>query len=56
LLVAAMAGIGLARLVGFALDGDPDTRQYIWISAEAAIVAVCAIVLVSGRGTTSRPT
>ncbi|HEV7554716.1 MAG TPA: DUF4345 family protein [Kofleriaceae bacterium] len=56
LLGCAMAGIGVARLVGFALDGDPDTRQFVWISAEAAIVVVCAIVLrVSARGTTSRP-
>jgi hypothetical protein len=56
LLGCAMAGIGVARLVGFAVDGDPDTRQAIWISAEAAIVVVCAIVLrVSARGTTSRP-
>ena len=33
----AMAGIGIARLVGFAVDGGPDTRQYIWISAEALL-------------------
>jgi hypothetical protein len=45
LLMWAMAGIGIARLVGFALDGDPDTRQAIWITAEVAIVAVCAFVL-----------
>jgi hypothetical protein len=43
LLGFAMAGIGVARLVGFALDGDPDTRQYIWISAEAAIAIGCAL-------------
>jgi hypothetical protein len=45
LLMWAMAGIGVARLVGFAIDGSPDTRQYIWISAEVAIVIVCAVVL-----------
>jgi len=56
LLGCAMAGIGVARLIGFAIDGDPDTRQFIWISAEAAIVVICAIVLrVNARGTTSRP-
>ena len=41
----AMVGIGLARLVGFAIDGDPDTRQWIWITAEAAIVVACAAAL-----------
>lgn len=30
----AMAGIGIARLVGFVVDGNPDMRQWIWISAE----------------------
>jgi hypothetical protein len=45
LLMWTMAGIGAARLVGFALDGSPDTRQYIWITAEVALVLVCAIVL-----------
>jgi hypothetical protein len=45
LLMWAMAGIGAARLVGFALDGGPDTRQYIWIGAEVAIVIACALVL-----------
>jgi hypothetical protein len=44
-LMWAMAGIGAARLVGFAIDGSPDTRQYIWITAEVAIVIVCATVL-----------
>jgi hypothetical protein len=38
----AMAGIGAARLVGFAIDGSPDTRQYIWITAEIALTAGCA--------------
>src|SRR4051812_2723064 len=37
LLMWAMAGIGAARVVGFALDGSPDTRQYVWIVAEVAI-------------------
>lgn len=41
LLMWAMAGIGLARLVGFAIDGSPDTRQWIWITAEVAIVIGC---------------
>jgi hypothetical protein len=39
----AMAGIGSARLVGFAIDGSPDTRQYIWITAEIALAIGAAI-------------
>jgi len=38
----AMAGIGLARLLGFALDGNPDGRQAIWIIAEVLLVIGCA--------------
>jgi Domain of unknown function (DUF4345) len=45
LLGCAMLGIGLARLVGFAVDGSPDARQYVWLVAEAAIVLFCAVVL-----------
>ena len=45
LLMWAMAGIGAARLVGFALDGSPDARQYVWIIAEVVIATVCAVVL-----------
>jgi hypothetical protein len=45
LLMWAMAGIAVARLVGFALDGSPDTRQFIWLIAEIVITAVCAVVL-----------
>ena len=45
LLMWAMAGIGAARLVGFAIDGSPDTRQFIWITAEVAIVIGCAAAL-----------
>ena len=41
----AMAGIGAARLVGFVLDGSPDTRQYIWITAEVLIAAACAAII-----------
>lgn len=41
----AMAGIFAARAVGFVLDGDPDQRQYVWISAEAVIAVLCAIVV-----------
>ena len=41
----AMAGVGAARLVGFALDGSPDTRQYVWIVAELAIVIGGAVAL-----------
>jgi hypothetical protein len=49
----AMAGIGAARLVGFAIDGSPDTRQYIWITAEVAIVIACATTLYLKRARTS---
>jgi len=45
LLMWSMAGIGAARLVGFALDGSPDTRQYIWITAEVALVAAGVFVM-----------
>jgi uncharacterized protein DUF4345 len=38
----AMAGIGIARLIGFALDGEPDGRQFVWITAEVVIAAACA--------------
>ena len=37
----AMAGIGLARLIGFAIDGHPDGRQAIWITAEVLLAAGC---------------
>lgn len=41
----AMAGIGLARLLGFAMDGHPDKLQLLWITAEIAIVVTCAVLL-----------
>lgn len=44
-LMWTMAGIGIARLIGFVVDGSPDARQYVWIFAEIAIVIGCAIVL-----------
>jgi len=52
LLMWAMAGIGAARLIGFAIDGSPDTRQYIWITAEIAIVIACATGLYGTRAST----
>ena len=45
LLMWAMAGVGLARLLGFVLDGSPDGRQWIWLVAEVLIVATCAVLL-----------
>jgi hypothetical protein len=48
LLLWSMAGIGIARAIGFAVDGSPDWRQYVWISAEVVIVAVCAVLLRHG--------
>lgn len=41
----AMAGIGVARLIGFALDGSPDTRQYIWITAEVVLSAASVFAI-----------
>ena len=41
----AMAGIGLARLLGFVLDGNPDSRQFLWIIAEAVLVVGCAFAI-----------
>jgi hypothetical protein len=45
LLMWAMVGIGAARLLGFVVDGSPDSRQWIWLVAEVFIVATCAILL-----------
>ncbi len=44
-LLWSMAGVGLARAIGFALDGDPDARQWIWLTLEIAIVIGAAIGL-----------
>jgi hypothetical protein len=41
----AMAGIGAARVLGFVIDGSPDSRQWIWIIAEVLIAAACAIII-----------
>jgi hypothetical protein len=41
----AMAGVGAARLLGFALDGAPDRRQLVWISAEVVLAVGGAIAL-----------
>jgi hypothetical protein len=40
-----MVGIGTARLVGFVVDGHPDTRQWIWLIAEVIIIGVCLLVM-----------
>ncbi|NUP08324.1 MAG: DUF4345 family protein [Polyangiaceae bacterium] len=45
LLMWAMAGIGVARAIGFVLDGGPDTLQWVWLIAEIAIAAGCAVAL-----------
>jgi hypothetical protein len=50
LLLWSMAAIAAARLLGFALDGDPDRRQYIWLVAEVVLVAGSASVLHRRRG------
>ena len=45
LLTWVMAGVGLARVVGFALDGHPDARQYVWITGEVVLTALGAWAL-----------
>lgn len=45
LVLCFMVGVGAARLVGFALDGRPDTMQWVWIIAEALIAVACALAL-----------
>src|SRR5262249_48111615 len=45
LLLGLMAGIGLARTVGFVLDGHPDALQWFWLAAEVSIVVACTIGL-----------
>lgn len=49
LLTWTMAGVALARLTGFALDGRPDGRQLLWITAELIIVALGARELAAPR-------
>ena len=46
-----MAGVGLARLIGFVLDGGPDGKQWVWLTAEILIAVMCAVVLRRGRAT-----
>ena len=41
----AMAGIGVARVLGFVLDGAPDGRQLVWIAAEVLLAVGGAIAL-----------
>lgn len=45
LITWVMAGVGLARAVGFALDGSPDARQYVWLLGEIAITVLGAWAL-----------
>lgn len=45
LLMWTMAGIGLARLVGFVLDGGPNALQWLWLGAEIVIAAACGFGL-----------
>lgn len=49
LLLWTMAGVGAARVVGFALDGAPDTTQLVWIVAEGVLVAASAGYLARAR-------
>jgi hypothetical protein len=48
-LLWAMAGIACARAIGFVLDGQPDGRQWLWMTLEIAIVIGCVIGLRSRR-------
>ena len=45
----AMAGIGAARLLGFALDGAPDGRQLVWIADEVVLAVGGAVALARRR-------
>ena len=45
-----MAGVAFARLMGFILDGGADGRQWVWLTAEVVIAAICAFALRRGRG------
>ena len=48
-----MVGVGAARTVGFALDGKPDTMQWVWLSAEI-ILAVGAGLFLRRRAVSER--
>lgn len=41
----AMVGIGAARTVGFFLDGNPDGRQWLWLTLEIVIAIASTIGL-----------
>jgi uncharacterized protein (DUF486 family) len=45
LLGALMAGIAVARVVGFVLDGQPDALQWVWLAAEIVLLIAAAIAL-----------
>lgn len=47
----SMAGIAAARGLGFALDGSPDGRQWLWMSLEVAMAlgAVAGLRFVARR-------
>lgn len=45
LLGALMAGIAIARVAGFALDGQPDKLQWVWLVAEIALFIGAAIAV-----------
>lgn len=49
LLLCSMAGIGAARAVGFVLDGQPDTLQWVWLVAEIVLVAASGAYLMRRR-------
>ncbi|MFO0548091.1 MAG: DUF4345 family protein [Polyangiaceae bacterium] len=49
LLLTTMACIGAARVVGFALDGRPDTLQLVWIVAEVALSGGALAYLIRRR-------
>ncbi len=45
LIMWLMIGIASGRAVGFAIDGSPDTLQWVWMIAEIVIATGCAVAL-----------
>ncbi|MBL4683402.1 MAG: DUF4345 family protein [Nannocystaceae bacterium] len=46
-----MIGFAVARMIGFILDGSPDTLQWFWMTAEVVIAAGCGWYLRTRRVT-----
>jgi len=53
-----MIGFGVPRMIGFILDGSPDTLQWVWMVSEVVIAGACAWALrrkISPRAARRRP-